>query len=211
MPIRRWLKYWWVPSAPLVLAILLFVLAVISSITGTVCSWFKAYHPDKVREFVPLLISAAGWWLTFAGLLVAGKHALRGLTFQALLKLHEDEGDPKQKTAKKLVLQAKPPENFVGNIYSHVRKYVESLSDEDKEKLDEARRQISHFWYRAARLTDIGILDSHEIFESVGPPDILEILEPLEAIRAESDHPEWQPGSWPPMKSFIAWYKQQKR
>lgn len=82
---------------PLVLAILLFVLAVISAITGTVCPWFKAYHPNNVREFVILLISAAGWWLTFAGLLIAGKHALRGLTFQALLKLHEDEGNPKKK------------------------------------------------------------------------------------------------------------------
>lgn len=103
----------------------------------------------------------------------------------------------RKKTAKKLVLQVKPPENFVGNIYSHVRKYVQCLSDEDKEKVDEARRQISHFWYRAARLTDIGILDSREIFESVGPPDILEILEPLASKRtgftSQAKYPYYQP------------------
>lgn len=198
MQVIHWLKYWWKPLVLLVLAIILFILAAISAITGN-------------SESLDLLISSVGWWLTFAAILFAGKNALRGLTFQALLKLHEDEGDPKQKAAKKLIGKAKPAKDFSANIYSHVREYVKELSDEDKEKLDDARHRISHFWYRAARLMDLGILDPKEIFESVGPPDILEILEPLEAIRAESDNPEWEPRGWPPMKLLIAWYKQQKR
>jgi hypothetical protein len=205
------MKCWWMFLLPLVLAITLFALAASTVITGTVHPLFKAYQPSRADEFADLLISSAGWLLAVAVLLLTGQGALHGLMFQALLKLHEDEGAPEQKKAKGLVWKARPPRDYSGNIYGYVREYVAGLPDKEREELDWARHRMTHFWYRAARLVDVGVLDFDGIRASVGPPDILTVLEPLEAIKAESIDPGWEPRPWPPMKLLIAWYKHEGR
>lgn len=131
------------------------------------------------------------------------------LAFQELLKLQDEEREPEQAVAKRLVWQAAPEKGFSGNIYNYVREYVEGLSPEHQEKLNDARRRMTHFWYRASQLVDMDILDPNQIFDSVGPPDVLTILEPLEAIQAERIDSDWQPRLWPPMKLYIVWCNQQ--
>jgi len=155
-------------------------------------------------------VSLAGWLLTVAGLLAAGENAKRGLTFNAVVKLHEDEAAPEQAEAKQLVSQAVPPSS-TDNIYSHVRHYIRALPSDQRERLDKARRRLTSFWYKNARLVELGILTPNDIFRSVGPPDLVEILEPLEAIQAEGINSNWQPRPWPPMTLLRAWYKQQRR
>lgn len=135
-------KFWWILLAS---AVVSFILATSSVITGTVFPCFKAYQSTDTHDFADLMISSAGWLLAFAVLLLTGKNALRALTFQALLKLHDDEGSPLQREAKRLVWKAKPPEGFSGNIYTYVREYVAGLPDEDRDRLDEARHTMTHF------------------------------------------------------------------
>jgi hypothetical protein len=197
------------PWIPLIVAALLLAKAVYIAITGGVPIWLSAYQ-SKPHDLIGTLVSLAGWLLALAGLLQAGKEAKRGLTFTALLKLHDEEGADEQAEAKKLVWQAAPPGDYSGNPYSFVRKYVRNLPSERREKLNWARRRLTSFWYNAARLVELGTLTVDDIFKSVGPPDIVVILEPLEAIQAESINPAWQPRDWPPMRLFTSWLKKQK-
>lgn len=71
--------------------------------------------------------------------------------------------------------------------------------------------ELHTFGTPAARLVDLHVLNADEIFDSIGPPDIVEILEPLEVAFKESKEnwlgkPEIY---WPPLKLLSAWYKQQ--
>ena len=102
--------------------------------------------------------------------------------------------------------------NFSENPYSYFRKYLDSLGNQKQRRLDEARRRLTHFWYQAARLVQLGFATPQEVFDSVGPPDILEALEPLEAIRAETIAHDGVCVSrpWPPMNLLIAWYKKRE-
>lgn len=195
----------WIPFASAMVTI---AIAVWIAHENHVPQWIQAYQSNP-REFVGLLVAFAGWLLALSGLLFAGRDAKRGLAVDALLKLHEDEGSQDQAVAKRLVWKTAPPDASSVNPYAHVREYIENLSPDEQGELDEARRRLTHFWYRAARLVGLGILDTNKVFKSVGPPDILTILEPLEAIQAESIDPTWQPRSWPPMTLLIDWYKKQ--
>jgi len=185
--------------------------------TGCVPAWLKAYQPQphnlnqsQPHNLIWILVSLAGWLLTLAGLLFAGENAKRGLTFNAVSKLHDDEGAFEQAEAKQLVWQAAPPKN-TDNDYSYIRQYISELPSDRRESLDRARRQLTSFWYKAARLVELGVLTPNDIFRSVGPPDIVAILEPLEAIHAEDINPNWKPRPWPPMSLLITWYKQERR
>jgi hypothetical protein len=185
------------------LARIAFVIAVM-----TVLSAYAVRVKDP--GLADLLMASGGWALAFTGILLAGEQALRGLIFGALSKLHEDEADPEQLKAKQLVWRASQQPGYSSdNLYSYFRQYVNALSDPKQDELDKARRRMTHFWYRAARLMELGILTPDEIFASVGPPDVVEVLEPLEAILAERINPNWKPRPWPPIKMLITWYEQQ--
>lgn len=198
------------PWLPLTLAVVLVAIAFLIAVTDSVPALIKAYQSDP-RAFAELLVTLAGWLLALAGLLLAGQDAKRGMAFNALLKLHDDEGALEQGEAKQLIWKVTPPKDYSGNIYRYVREYLQGLPENEREKLDWARRRLSNFWYGAARLVDLGSLNPNQVFESVGPPDILTILEPLEAITAESIDPEWKPRPWPPMRLLITWYGRQGR
>jgi hypothetical protein len=197
------------PLGPIVIAAGLVLFAAWIGVTGAKPDWVKAYSSDEADALAESLLTVAGWLLALAGLLAAGRSALRGLTFNAVSKLHDDEADPAQAEAKATLRAAARPKGSESNPYSHVREHVRKLkeTETDSKRLDEARRRLTHFWYRAARLVDLGVLTLDDVIESVGPPDIIEILEPLEAITAENIDPDWKAHPWPPMKLFIAWQK----
>ena len=198
-----------VPWVLVVVSAAITFLALLVAVSGIVPDWVKGYNKDEAAQLASFLMSFPGWLLAFAGLLFAGTSALRGLVFNAVSDLQREESSSEQATAKWLVWKTAPPEGRSGNAYSYMRDYVSGLRPEDAKQLDEARRKLTHFWYRAARLQAVGVLSLAEIIETVGPPDIVAVLEKLEAIKAETIDQNWKPRAWPPMRLFIAWQKQQ--
>ena len=126
------------------------LLALIVAVSGIVPAWVKGYNHDEAAELAGFLMGFPGWLLAVAGLLFAGRNALRGLVFNAVSDLQREEGSSEQATGKSLVWKAAPPEGYSGNPYSYLRDYVSELQPDDAGKLDRARRQLTHFWYRAA-------------------------------------------------------------
>lgn len=183
--------------------------------TNCIPSFIKAYKATSASSFlvplVTLLVSLGVGLFTLAGLLLASVNIKWGLSFQSVVKLQEDEGAYEQAKAKQLVSAALKiaHQNTNSNVYCDVRKYIKALKyhyPKQYEELDKARRHLTTFWYKAAVLADLGVIKPKNIFYNVGPPDnILEILEPLEAIHIELFiDPNWKPRPWPPMLLVIA-------
>jgi len=201
---RKWRggRLWWVPWAGGGLWVLAGVCVVLAFCGRSAC-WGNA----------DLWITLGVSMFATGGIVLAGHHAKRVLLFNAVMKLHDDEADPEQFNAKETVWGASPPQSsdgeFCDNPYSYLRKYLRDLSYERQLRLDKARRRLTHFWYRTARMVQLGIMPHQEVFDSVGWPDILEVLELLEVIRADemAHDGDWAPRPWPPITLLIAWYK----
>jgi hypothetical protein len=187
-------------------------------VTNSPLSFIKAYQATSASSFlvplVTLLVSLGVGLFTLAGLLLASVNVKWGLSFQSVVKLQEDEGADQQAEAKKLVFDALKkahPPNTSSNVYSDVRQYIKNLNNgepKEYEALDKARRHLTTFWYKAAILADLGVIKREDIFYNVGPPhDILNILEPLEAIHIElfTGH-RCEQRLWPPMRLVAYWY-----
>jgi hypothetical protein len=198
---RRWYRY---------LAPIMFAIATIFVILAYVV---RVDDPGLAELFM----ATGGWVLTFTGILLAGQYALRGLVIGTLSNLLEDEADEEQRKAKELVSRVTwaGEGKFSDNPYAYVRRYINKLGDMQQQELDKARRRLTHFWYRAARLVELDVHTPDEIFASVGPPEILEALEALETIKAEriaeNANADLKPRPWPPMNLLIEWYKQEGR
>jgi hypothetical protein len=190
-------------------------------VTNHIPSFIKAYQsippaaPVPHLPLVTLLVSLGGAIITLAGLVFTADNVKWGLSFNAVMKLHEDEASYQHAEAKKLVSDTRREAQKRGashNVYSNVRKYTEELSEAKYEELNKARRRLTTFWYKAAGLVALGVLKPKDIFDSVGPPDdILSILEPLETLHLEriarlDGDPDWQWRPWPPMRLVIYWY-----
>lgn len=120
-------------------------LALLVAVSGVVPAWVKGYNQDEAAQLAGFLMSFPGWLLTVAGLLFAGRSALRGLVFNAVSDLQREEGSSEQANAKRLVWKAAPAESNPGNPYNYVREYLAVLPSEDAKQLDEARRRLTHF------------------------------------------------------------------
>lgn len=171
--------------------------------------WYlTAFEPGETSEVVKIFITLTGLALTFAGLLLAGQRAWRGWMLDALLKLHEDEGNPEQGKAKRLIADAADKCQPAENPYTHAQKHFASLGKgtEESNEFDDARRRLAHFWLRAVKLVHWGVLGERELFNNF-EPDILEKLEPFETIVAEEFRDLSEPKPWSAMELYIAWLK----
>lgn len=80
------------------------------------------------------------------------------------------------------------------------------------DEIDRRRRRVTHFWYQVGFLLEKQLLDAGWVFAAFGPPDIVDILEPIEVIladeviRSSSRRRLWdQRQKWPPMFVLRKW------
>ena len=95
------------------------------------------------------------------------------------------------------------------NRYQFLQKYVDQQAEGGKEKeLDESRRMVTHFWYLIANLLNKGVLQKEDAFEWFGPPDVVWVLEGLEAIKQNRDLTGGRTKTrWPPLQALDDYYK----
>jgi hypothetical protein len=202
----------------LIFAILLLTGAICFLCSGTALPWLVSSQQSVAKDFQQTLLNVSnafltcgGWFLAFAGLLFAGHQASRGWMLDVLQRLHVDEGSREQGEAKRLIAEASKALGSNENPYSGARNYLDRLAN-DRSKLNEfqdARRRLAHFWLRAAKLIEWGVLSKRELFDNF-ELDIVVKLEPFETITAEDFRDLSKPKPWPAMELYIDWLKQRK-
>jgi hypothetical protein len=179
--------------------LLLFALAI---------SWFIIVGGTRQFEI-------AGLMLTAAGLVGAGVGISQGYnTFReaVLAKLREIHATDEYVDSARLLWTIERHDKSL-NPYKVTRTIVEILEHESPSvarKMDQARRIHTQFWYRAALLCRYHILSYAQIVENFGPPTIIGVLEPLEAILAERHGQSLRskPRAWPPLELLLKSLKQ---
>jgi hypothetical protein len=168
------------------------------------------FWPDTLQTLWQASLTCGGWLLVFAGLLLAGHQAARSRMLEALRQLFDEARSSDHAEARRQVAEAFGKLGSGVNVYAAARQTLAKLrgqKDQSKnEALKQARLAVAHFWMRAARLVEMGVLTEEEVLDGF-EPDILEMLEPFETIAAEEAGALTPPRPWPAMKFYTAWLK----
>lgn len=80
------------------------------------------------------------------------------------------------------------------------------------DEIDKMRRKVTQFWYQVGFLLEQEMINKEWAFEAFGPPQIVDILEPIEVVLADEvigdpSRPRlWdQRQKWPPMFALRTW------
>lgn len=91
--------------------------------------------------------------------------------------------------------------------YQFLKKHLDELIPEQRRKIDESRRMVTHFWYLIENLLANGMLRDKEVFEWFGNPDVIWILESLEVIKQYVDMTGASKTRWPPLLVLSRYYR----
>lgn len=184
-----------------------FLIALLASSPDTM---LLSLWPNSLQSFSQASLTCGGWLLVFAGLLLAGGQITRSRTLDAFKQLLDEANSSEQGEATNQIAEAFNKLNPGGNLYAAARQYLSKLGNQkDRGKyaaLNHARRRIEQFWFRAAKLVELGLLTEEELLDTF-EPDSLEMLEPFETIANEDIRDLTTPKPWPAMRFYIAWLR----
>lgn len=96
----------------------------------------------------------------------------------------------------------------ISDRYQFLKRYIDTQLEEDKKKIDESRRMVTHFWYLIANLMNKDALQEQDVFEWFGSPEVIWVLEGLEVIKQNVEliggHKKTR---WPPLQVLDTYYK----
>lgn len=96
----------------------------------------------------------------------------------------------------------------ISDRYQFLKKYIDTQTAEEKKKLDESRRMVTHFWYLIVNLVNKDALQKQDVFEWFGPPDVIWVLEGLEVIKQNLEMTGSRKRTrWPPLQLLYIYYK----
>lgn len=130
-----------------------------------------------------------------------------------LLRLNELYAQPATRKAIGFIHQVKCEwwVDFPENRYHFGERFCKRCASDSEG--NQLRWHLVNFWYTLAVLVEEKIVTGETVYRRFGPPEVIEILEPIEAVRAYDlslkDDPNVDPESfkrdWPPLKLFASW------
>jgi hypothetical protein len=168
------------------------------------------FWPEAIQALSQAALACGGWLLVFAGLLLAGTLVARSRMLESLRQLHDEARSGEYAAARIQVMEAYGRLSSGTNVYAAARQALTKLRGQKDQSKNEAFKQarlvLDHFWFRAAKLVEMGVLTEEEVLRTA-EPDVLEMLEPFETAALEDLGSLTLPKPWPAMKFYIAWLK----
>lgn len=176
--------------------------------------------PELLTFVITALLVAVTWQYTQH----TGKMAetmARQTTGDLLLRLNELYAQPETRDAIRFIHEEKRRlwKDFPEKRYYFGEIFLEK--NQPGSEGDQLRWHLMNFWYTLAVLVlgDEEIIPENTAYARFGPPEVIGILEPIEAVLAyklmlkdnPGADPEMVTRDWPPLKLFASWARNQKQ